>query len=209
MRRRHPARSGRRAPDGGGPPYPFQTHSLFSRPFCLCGLQLFDCLVVTLALFVEVRASQHGEHVVRPRKRQGIHQGATNAHCDARHYFRISAGISPCLINMSLVAMARATSTTAMLTSRGVKSSFGGLHPIAILPSRAYPTARPETTALWYSALTSIYSSVAGVVMVLFNIAGVGASLQFGRFVLDFGRGACRHRGGTGAQSHVFRDIRK
>ena len=61
------------------------------------------------------------------------------------------------LISMSLVAMARATSTTAMPTSRGVKSSFGGLPPIAILPNRAYPAARPETTALWYSALTDVY----------------------------------------------------
>ena len=34
--------------------------------------------------------------------------------------------MSPCLITKSLVAMARATSTTTMQTSRGVKSSFGG-----------------------------------------------------------------------------------
>ena len=34
--------------------------------------------------------------------------------------------MSPCLISISLVAMARATSTTTMPTSRGVKSSFGG-----------------------------------------------------------------------------------
>ena len=101
--------------------YPVETLSPFSRPFCLCGPQLFDCLVVTFALFVEVRASQHGEQIVRPRKRQGIHQGATNEHCYASHYFRISAGMSPCLINMSLDPMARATST-----SRGVKSIFGG-----------------------------------------------------------------------------------
>ena len=119
--------------------YPVGTLSPFSRPFCMCDLHLFDCLVVTLALFVEVRASQHGEQLVRPRKRQGFHQGATNEHCYARHYFRISAGISPCLISMSLVAMARATFTTTMPTSRGVKSSFGRLPPIAILPSRAYP----------------------------------------------------------------------
>ena len=101
--------------------YPVEALSPFSRLFCLRGLQLFDCLVVTLALFVEVRASQHGEQVVRPRERQGVHQGSTNEHCYARHYFRISAGMSPCLISMSLVAMAR-----AMPTSRGVKSSFGG-----------------------------------------------------------------------------------
>ena len=106
--------------------YPVETLSPFSRPFYLRGLQLFDCLVVTLALFVEVRASQHGEQVVRPRERQGVHHGATNEHCYARHYSRISAGMSPCLISMSLVAMARATSTTTMPTSRGVKSSFGG-----------------------------------------------------------------------------------
>ena len=189
--------------------YPVEALSPFSRPFCLRGLQLFDCLVVTLALYVEVRASQHGEQLVRPRERQGVHHGATNKHCYARHYFRISAGMSPCLISMSLVAMARATSTTIMPTSRGVKSSFGGLPPIAILPSRAYPAARPETTTLWYSALTSILPSVAGVVMVLFHIVGVGASLQLG--ILDFGRGACRHRRGTGAQAHVFarKDIRK
>ena len=37
--------------------------------------------------------------------------------------------MSPCLISMSLVAMARATSTTTMPTSRGVKSSFGGATP--------------------------------------------------------------------------------
>ena len=41
--------------------YPVETLSPFSRPFCLRGLQLFDCLVVTLALFVEVRVSQHGD----------------------------------------------------------------------------------------------------------------------------------------------------
>ena len=90
-----------------------------------------------------------------------------------------------------------------MPTSRGVKSSFGGLPPIAILPSRPYPAARPETTALWYSALTSILPSVAGVVMVLFHIVGVGASLQLGRFILDFGLGACHHRRRTGAQAHI------
>ena len=141
----------------------------------------------------------------------GVHHGATNKHCYARHYFRISTGMSPCLISMSLVAMVRATSTTAMPTSRGVKSSFGGLPPVAILPSRAYPAARPETTALWYSALTSIFPSVAGVVMVLYHIMGVGASLQLGRFILDFSLGAFRHRRRTGAQAHVFahKDIRK
>ena len=87
--------------------------------------------------------------------------------------------------------MATATSTTTMPTSRGVKSSFGGLPPIAIFSSRAYPAARPETTALWYSALTSIFPSVAGVVMVLFHIVAVAASLQLGRFIMDFGRRAC------------------
>ena len=30
--------------------------------------------------------------------------------------------------------------------------------------------------------------------MVLFHIVGVGAILQLGKFILDFGRGACRHR---------------
>ena len=164
--------------------------SPFSRPFCLRSLQLFDCLVVTLALFIEVRAFQHGEQVVRPQECQGVHHGATNKHCYARHYFRISAGMSPCLISMSLVAMARATSTTTMPTSRGVKSSFGGLPPIAILPSRAYPAAGPETTALWYSALTSILPSVAGVVMVLFHIVGVGASLQLDIWTLASGPAA-------------------
>ena len=97
---------------------------------------------MTLALFVELRASPHIEQVVRSRKHQGIHQGATNEHCYARHYCRISVGMSPCLIIMSLVAMARATSTTTMPTSQGVKSSFGRLLLIAILPSRAYPAAR-------------------------------------------------------------------
>ena len=90
---------------------------------------------------------------------------------------------------MSLFAIARATSTTTMPTSRGVKSSFGGLTSIAILPSRAYPAARPETTALLYSALSRILPSVAGVVMVLFHIVGVGASLQLGRFILVLGAG--------------------
>ena len=113
--------------------YPIETLSPFPKPICLCGLQLFDCLVVTLALFVEVRASQHGEQVVRPRERQGVHHGATNKHCYVRHYFRISAGMIPCLTSMSLVAIARATSTTTIPTSRGVKSSFGGLPPFAIL----------------------------------------------------------------------------
>ena len=87
--------------------YAVETLSSFSRPFCLHGLQLFDCLVVTLELFVEVRASHHGEQGVRPPEIQGVHHGATNKHCYARHYFRISAGMSPCLISMSLVAMAR------------------------------------------------------------------------------------------------------
>ena len=54
----------------------------------------------------------------------------------------------PCLISTSLVPMARATSSATILTSRGVKSSFGRLPPppptpIAILPSRAYPMAKP------------------------------------------------------------------
>ena len=83
--------------------------------------------------------------------------------------------------------------------------------PIAILPNLAYHAARPETTALWYIALISILPSVTGVVMVLFHIVGVEASLQLGRLILDFGRGACRQRPGTGAQAHVFtrKDIRK
>ena len=181
--------------------YPVETLSSFSRPFCLRGLQLFDCLVVTLALFVEIRASQHGDQVVRPRERQSVHHGATNEHCYARHYFRISAGMSPCLISMSLVAIVRVTSTTTMPTSRSVKSNFGGLPSIAILPSRAYRATRSETTALWYSALTSILPSVAGVVMFLFHIVGIGTSLQLGRFILDFGRGACHHRL---ARKHMF-----
>ena len=37
--------------------------------------------------------------------------------------------------------------------------------------------------------------------MVLLHIVGVGTSLQLG--ILDVGRGACRLRRGTGAQSHV------
>ena len=41
--------------------YPVEALSPFSKPFCLRSLQLFACLVVTLALFIEVRASQHGE----------------------------------------------------------------------------------------------------------------------------------------------------
>ena len=44
--------------------YPVKALNPFSRPFCLRGLQLFDCLVMTLALFVEVRASQHGVQVI-------------------------------------------------------------------------------------------------------------------------------------------------
>ena len=87
---------------------------------------------------------------------------------------------------MSLVAMARATSTTTMPTFRDKMSSFGGLPPIAILASRAHPTARTETTALWY---TSILPSIVGDVMVLLHIVGVGESLQLGRFILDFERG--------------------
>ena len=149
-------------------------------------------------------AYQHRKQAVRLRECHRVHHGATNKHCHARHYFRISAGMSPCLITMSLVSMARAPSTTTMPTSQGVKSSFGGLPPIAILLSRAYPAARPEPTALWYSALTSILPSVAGVVMVLFHIGGVGASLKLGKIVLDFGLAACRHRPWTVAQAHVF-----
>ena len=79
-------------------------------------LKLFDCFIVTHALFIEARSPQHRKQVVRPRERQSVHQGATNEHCYARHYFRISARMRPCLISMSLVAMARATST--MPTSR-------------------------------------------------------------------------------------------
>ena len=134
---------------------------------------------MTHALFVEVRASQHEEQVVRPRERQSVHHGATNKHCYTRHYFGLSAGMSACLISMSLVAMVRATSTSTIPTSRGVKSSFGGLPPIAILPSWAYPAARPETIALWYSALTSILPSVAVVVMVLFHIVGSGQAFNW------------------------------
>ena len=37
--------------------YPVETLSPFSRQFCLRGLQLLDCLVMTFALFVEVRTS--------------------------------------------------------------------------------------------------------------------------------------------------------
>ena len=195
MRRRHLERSGRRAPDDGGPHLSSRgAQSVFETI-----LPAQPAAVRLLALFIEVRASQHGEQVVRPGECQGVHHSATNKHCYAGHYLRISAGMSPCLISMSLVAMARATSTTTMPTSRCVKSSFGGLPLIAILPSRAYPAARPETTALWYSALASILPSVAGVVMVLFHIVGVGASLQLG--ILDFGLGACRR---TGAKAHVF-----
>ena len=39
--------------------YAVETLSPFSRSFCLHGPQLFDCLVVTLALYIEVRGSQH------------------------------------------------------------------------------------------------------------------------------------------------------
>ena len=69
-------------------------------------------------------------------------------YCHACHYFTISGGNSPCLIRAYLVAMARATSNITMPTSRGMRSSLGVLSPIAILPSRAYPIAKPETTAL-------------------------------------------------------------
>ena len=59
--------------------------------------------------------------------------------------------------------------------------------------------------------ISAVVCVVAGVVMVLFHMVGVGGSLQLGRFILDFGRGACHHRRGTGAQAHVFarKDIRK
>ena len=98
--------------------YPVETLSPFSRPFCLRGLCLFDSFIVTLALFVEARAPQHGEEPVAPQECQGVHHGVTNKQRYARHYFRISAGMSPCLISTSLIAMARATSTTTMPTSR-------------------------------------------------------------------------------------------
>ena len=55
------------------------------------------------------------------RECQSVHHGAINKHCYARHYFRISAGMSPCLISMPLVAMARTTSTTTMLYVAGRK----------------------------------------------------------------------------------------
>ena len=116
----------------------------------LRGLQLLDCFIVTLALFVDARASapQHREYVVRSREHKGVNQGAPNDNCDACHHF-ISAGMIPCLFSRSLVPMARSTSSTTMPTSRGVGSSSGVLPPIAILPSRAYPMPKPETTALW------------------------------------------------------------
>ena len=149
-----------------------------------------------------------------PRERQGVHQGATNEHCFAQHYFRISAEMSPCLISMSFVAMARATSTTTMPTSRGVKSSFGVLPPSAILPSRAYPAARPETTALWYSAFT-IFPSVAGVVLGLIPYSGGRGKPSIGEVYPGlWARGLRRPRLETGAQAHVSagearKDIRK
>ena len=181
--------------------YPVEALSPFSRPFCLRGLQL--------VLFVEVRASQHGEQILRSRKRQGVHDGATNKHCYARHYFRISAGMSPCLISMPLVAMARATSTMTMPTSRGVKSRFG----YAQSPScqAGHIPLRGQRLLRCDNALTSILPSVAGVVMVLLHIVGVMASLQLGRFIPDFGRGVCRDRRATGAQAHLFarKDIHK
>ena len=84
--------------------------------------------------------------------------------------------------------MARAMSATTMPTSQGVKSSLGGLSPIAIFPSRAYPTAMPETIALQYSALTSIFPSVAGNVMASFHITGTCARLYFGGAYPAWGR---------------------
>ena len=186
--------------------YPVETLSPFSRPFCLRGMQLFDCLVVTLALFVEARAWRTGSSTPRTSGRSpGRHQRALlcspllqdiswNEHVFGRH------GEKDVHHDHANVA--------------GRKVKLWGATPIAILPSRAYPAARPETTALWYIALTSILPSVAGVVMVLFHIVGVGASLQLGRFILAFGRESCRHRRGTGAQAHVSagesrKDIRK
>lgn len=104
---------------------PVETVSPCSRLFCPRGLELIDCFIVMLVLFVEARVIQHGEKLVAPLESQGVHHGATNEHCYARKYFRISAGMSPCLISMSLVAIANWTSTTTMSTSRDVKYSFG------------------------------------------------------------------------------------
>ena len=85
--------------------------------------------------------------------------------------------------------MARATSTTTMPTSRGVKSSFGWLPPIAIWPRR------PRTTAVWYSALTS--RSCHGLIPHSWG----RCKPSNGKFYL--GLWACLHRRGTGAQAHV------
>ena len=59
-------------------------------------------------------------------------------------YFIISARMNPCLISMSLVAMARATSTTTIPTSRAVKSNLGGAPPMTILLSRWRGRTRPH-----------------------------------------------------------------
>ena len=106
---------------------------------------------------------------------------------------------------MSLVAMARATTTTTMPTSRGVKSSFGGggTTPNRHLAKPAYPAARPETIALWYSALTSILPSVPGVVMVLFYIVGSGQAFNWGGLSWTLGAGPAANDTGL-ARQHMF-----
>ena len=117
----------------------------------------------------------------------------------------VTAGMSLCLISISLVAMARTTSTTTMPTSRGVKSSFWGLPPIAILPSRAYPEARPET----YSALTSSRGCHG-----LIPFSWGRGKPSIGEIYPGLWARGLRHRRGTGAQAHVSagearKDIRK
>ena len=111
---------------------PVQALCPFSEPFFLRDLELFNCFIMVLTFFVETGVLQHRQQKIRPRGRQCVHQGASVKHSFAGyHYFFISAGIMPCLISMSLVAMARATSTATMPTSQGVKSSVLGDYPLS------------------------------------------------------------------------------
>ena len=120
-------------------------------PFFLGGLQLLYRLVMSSTFFVYARALQHKEQVVAPTEGERIHGGAAQEHRDCGHgdYLTISEGISPCLISMSLVAMAAERSNTAIPASRGVRSSLGKDPLKTICPSFAYPIARPPTMAAW------------------------------------------------------------
>ena len=128
---------------------PVQPLVVLFGPLFLGGLQLLYRLVMSSMFFVYARALQHREQVVAPTEGERIHVGTPQEHRDCGHgnYLTISEGISPCLISMSLVAMATERSNTTIPASRGVRSSLGKDALKTICPSFTYPIARPPTMA--------------------------------------------------------------